>query len=75
MHLSVATCTADLFLDDSLRYEIFGQFMEQVAASPAITAAPSAFLSYLEVLTALAAGERGARSMYLQASSRVVRVL
>ncbi len=34
----------------------------------AITASPSAFLAYLQVLTALAAGDKGARSMYLQAS-------
>ena len=56
----------DLFLDDGLRYEAFGEFMEAVAASDAIAASPSAFLAYLAVLTALAAGEKGARSMYLQ---------
>lgn len=32
----------------------------------AITASPSAFLAYLQVLTALASGEKGARSMYMQ---------
>lgn len=40
--------------------------MESVASSQAISASPSAFLAYLNVLTALAAGEKGARSMYLQ---------
>ena len=63
-----ATCTADLFLEESLRYDSFGAFMEGVASSGTISASPSAFQAYLEVLTALAAGERGARSMYLQAS-------
>lgn len=32
----------------------------------AITASPSAFLAYLHVLTALASGDKGARSMFLQ---------
>ena len=31
-----------------------------------LSASPSAFLAYVEVLTALAAGERGARSMFAQ---------
>ena len=68
-----ATCTADLFLEESLRYDAFGAFMEGVASSGAISASPSAFQAYLEVLTALAAGERGARSMYLQASLSMAR--
>lgn len=40
--------TADLFLDDALRYDAFGELMEGVASSGAITASPSTFLAYLE---------------------------
>lgn len=43
----------ELFLDDSLRYEVFGTFMEEVAGGAAITAVPSAFLAYLEVRACL----------------------
>lgn len=63
---AVYTVHPDLFLDDNLRYEVFGEFMESVAGSPALLASPSVFVAYLEVLTALASGEKGARSMYMQ---------
>ncbi|KAL4457392.1 hypothetical protein ABPG75_012257 [Micractinium tetrahymenae] len=55
-----------LFLQENLKYDEFGQFMEGVAGSTVLASSPSTFLAYLEVLTALASGEMGARSMYLQ---------
>lgn len=41
-------------------------FLSMSSPGQAITASPSAFLAYLHVLTALASGDKGARSMYLQ---------
>ncbi|KAL4853554.1 Nuclear pore complex protein NUP205 [Chlorella vulgaris] len=56
----------DLFLDETLVYEPFKEFMEEVAASDVIGASPSVFLAFVAVLTSLSSGEKGARSMYLQ---------
>ncbi|KAL4441042.1 hypothetical protein ABPG77_010473 [Micractinium sp. CCAP 211/92] len=55
-----------LFLQENLKYDQFGQLMEGVAGSAVLASSPSSFLAYLEVLTALASGEKGARSMYMQ---------
>eukprot|EP00887_Chlorella_sp_A99_P002898 scaffold6.g2898.t1 len=57
----------DLFLEEGLRDEAFGLFMGDVSEHPdVLSSSPSAFLAYLEVLTALAQGEQGARSMFTQ---------
>lgn len=40
---------AGLFLQESLKYDQFGQLMEGVAASAVLASSPSTFLAYLEV--------------------------
>lgn len=54
-----------LFLDPALRYDTLGEFMGFVAEHEAIHS-PTVFVCYLDVLSVLATGEDGARSMYQQ---------
>lgn len=63
---SVFDASPDLFLDKEQRHEAFGQFMDYVAQHEVMQAAPSVFLAYVKVLTSLASGQQGARSMFMQ---------
>ncbi|KAK9838304.1 hypothetical protein WJX81_003260 [Elliptochloris bilobata] len=56
----------DLWLDERLRDNILGGFMEYVALSPVMRESSSVFVAYLGILTSLAQGEDGAQAMFLQ---------
>jgi len=58
----------DLFLDESLRCALVPEFMQYVIAHEVLTErkSPSAFLALLSIMTSLASGAEGARSMFAQ---------
>ena len=51
----------DLWLDEGLRFEVMGEFMEYVARHNVLAEVPPVFVAYVGVLTSLAAGQRGAQ--------------
>lgn len=65
---SVYKLYPDLFLVESLRYDVMENFMTYIAGHEVVLKhqSPSVFLAMLSVLRALASGNEGARSMFLQ---------
>ena len=53
---AVLRAAPELWLDDALRADVVGEFLEYVGGHPVLAEAPSALVAYTDVLAAIAAG-------------------